>query len=169
MLSNQYIVDFTALHEGNYEYCYKLDDSFFESTDRIELKGVNLEVIILLIKQKAYIDLSFLIKGSVDLECDRCLEFFTSKIDEAHQMRIQLGGKAPDEENDDVIFLAANETSINIEPLIYDFIILSLPMRRVHPEDANGNSGCDPIMLEKLNNHLIDNTLGSDTDFIELN
>jgi uncharacterized metal-binding protein YceD (DUF177 family) len=33
---------------------------------------------------------------------------------------------------------------------MYEYIVLSLPVQRIHPDDENGRSGCDPDMLEKL-------------------
>lgn len=168
MLSDQYIVDFTALRDGNHEYCFKLDDAFFESPDKIELRGVQLEVLMLLMKQASTIDLSFKIKGSVELECDRCLEKYNGLIEGEHYAHIQLGGSIEDQD-EDIILLGAQESSFDAEPLIYDFVILSLPMRRVHPEDANGNNGCDPLMFAKLNSHLIDNAADTDIADTELN
>jgi uncharacterized metal-binding protein YceD (DUF177 family) len=28
--------------------------------------------------------------------------------------------------------------------------MLALPIRKIHPDDSNGNSTCDPVMLKKL-------------------
>ena len=41
-------------------------------------------------------------------------------------------------------------TQVSVEKLIYEFIVLSIPIRRVHPDDEEGNSLCDPDMLKKI-------------------
>jgi uncharacterized metal-binding protein YceD (DUF177 family) len=37
----------------------------------------------------------------------------------------------------------------------YEYILLALPIQRVHPDDKNGESTCDPGMLDKLKEHII--------------
>jgi uncharacterized metal-binding protein YceD (DUF177 family) len=42
-----------------------------------------------------------------------------------------------------------------VAQLIYEFVCLAIPIKRIHPEDENGSSTCDPVMLEKLNKYII--------------
>jgi len=51
---------------------------------------------------------------------------------------------------------------------IYEFIHLALPIRRVHPDDKKGNSTCDPIMLKKLEELVIDEDVDNDPRWDEL-
>jgi uncharacterized metal-binding protein YceD (DUF177 family) len=37
-----------------------------------------------------------------------------------------------------------------MSPFLYEYIHLLLPIRRVHPEDDQGNSRCDPEIIRKL-------------------
>ena len=40
--------------------------------------------------------------------------------------------------------------------VITEFICISLPIRQVHPEDENGNLTCNPEMLMKLDEYLVE-------------
>jgi uncharacterized metal-binding protein YceD (DUF177 family) len=39
---------------------------------------------------------------------------------------------------------------IDLEQYIYESIVLSLPLQRVHPEDVHGQPLCNPAMLERF-------------------
>jgi uncharacterized metal-binding protein YceD (DUF177 family) len=39
---------------------------------------------------------------------------------------------------------------IDLAPFLYEYIHLLLPVRRVHPDERNGQSGCNPEVLKKL-------------------
>ncbi|HKJ79252.1 MAG TPA: DUF177 domain-containing protein, partial [Prolixibacteraceae bacterium] len=46
------------------------------------------------------------------------------------------------------------EHQLNLAQLIYEYISLAIPLKRVHPEDKNGDSQCDTEMLDKINNYV---------------
>ena len=37
----------------------------------------------------------------------------------------------------------------------YEYIHLALPIKRIHPDDKKGRSTCNPVMIRKLEDHLI--------------
>ena len=56
----------------------------------------------------------------------------------------------------DIITLPADEQELDLKQHIYEYILLSIPIKRVHPDDEFGNSTCDPFMLKKLEEFIID-------------
>ena len=46
--------------------------------------------------------------------------------------------------------------------------MLALPIKRVHPDDKNGKSTCDPVMLKKLEELIIDEETDTDPRWDEL-
>ncbi len=40
--------------------------------------------------------------------------------------------------------------------IFMNLYMLALPIKRVHPDDREGNSTCDPVMLKKLEELIID-------------
>ena len=44
----------------------------------------------------------------------------------------------------------SSETELNVAQYIYESICLSLPYQRVHPDDGEGHSTCDPDMLSRF-------------------
>jgi uncharacterized protein len=45
---------------------------------------------------------------------------------------------------------------LDLRQQIYEFIMLALPIKRVHPADKKGKSTCDPVMLKKLEELIIE-------------
>jgi uncharacterized metal-binding protein YceD (DUF177 family) len=54
------------------------------------------------------------------------------------------------EDTDEVMYLQPGEFEVNVAKLIYEFIVVSIPIRHIHPDDEQGNSICNPEMLKKL-------------------
>jgi uncharacterized metal-binding protein YceD (DUF177 family) len=94
-------------------------------------------------------DLRFNIKGSVVINCDRCLEPFPQPLDCENRLLIKLG-KNWDENDPDLVTMPADEHELDVKQYIYEFIHLALPIKRTHPPDKKGNSTCDPEMLIKI-------------------
>ena len=55
------------------------------------------------------------------------------------------------EESEDVMVIPENEYQIDVSELIFDYVSLFLPIKKVHGEDENGKSFCDGDVLSKLN------------------
>jgi uncharacterized protein len=51
---------------------------------------------------------------------------------------------------DDTMVLSRSEDKIELAKHFYDYILLNMPIQRVHPEDEDGESTCDPEMIEKI-------------------
>ena len=55
-------------------------------------------------------------------------------------------------------YLEESMSSIDISEMLYELIMLSIPMRRVHPNDEAGNSTCDKTILKYLSEGTDDNS-----------
>jgi uncharacterized metal-binding protein YceD (DUF177 family) len=58
-------------------------------------------------------------------------------------------------DDNDIIYLSADEYELDLRQHLYEFIHLALPIRRVHPADNDGKTGCNPEMIKRLNELLI--------------
>lgn len=145
-----YIVPFSSLKPGRYEYDFKVSDSFFTHFEQSEVKAGQLDVRFELQRQPVMLALAFDITGTVNLPCDRCGDSYDQPIECHRRMVIHLGGEPQDDE-DDIVVLAAHDHSLDLSRYLFEFITLSIPSRRVHPDNADGTSGCDPEVIAKLN------------------
>ena len=157
MARKEYKIQFAGLSVGEHEFEFKVNDKFFANLDYSEIKQGNIDIKVNLLKQSSMMVLQFDINGTVHLNCDRCMEDFNFPIQGNYKLYIKVGGSDSGDENDDIITIEANEHELDLTQYFYEYIILSLPIKRVHPDDKKGKSTCNEEMINKLKNYLVEN------------
>jgi uncharacterized metal-binding protein YceD (DUF177 family) len=160
----EYIIQFVGLAIGEHEFEFNVGNKFFENLDYSEIKQGAIKVKLTLIKQSTMMVLQFNVSGTVKMNCDRCSVEFDMPISGDYKLIVKVGGHEVGDEDDDIISIAANEHELDLSQFIYEYIMLSLPLKRVHPDDKNGKSTCDKEMLKKLKNYTIENTVDEPID-----
>lgn len=149
---DDYVIPFKGLAEEIHQFHYEIDGSFFEELAFTELHHGFVIVDLVLNKQERMMTLHFSIKGDVEVSCDRCLESFRMPLEGERELYLKFGDEYK-EEDEDVIVLPLDAYQIDIRPFLYEYIMLMLPIKRVHPEEEDDTSGCNPEMLQLLNQH----------------
>ncbi len=152
-MSGLYDIPLSGLKEGSHLYDFDIDRDFFGSYDRSEIKECDIKIRAILVKRSAHMELTIAIGGRVMIACDRCLEDYWQEIESKDTLLIKYGDQW-EEVDDEVVMIPYGENSFELSQFIYEFAHLALPMQRIHPDNKNGESSCDPIMMEKLNEHL---------------
>jgi len=146
---SQYTLPFSGLSEGKHQFDFTVDDRFFAEFETSEVEKGELAILVELEKRSTYLGLTFSISGVVELICDRCLENFTYPVESKRKLLVKFSEK-PVEDEAELIYLHPNDFQVEVAQFIYEFVILSLPIRRIHPDGENGESLCDPVMMKKL-------------------
>jgi uncharacterized metal-binding protein YceD (DUF177 family) len=147
-----YALRISGLGEGEHDFSFELDRQFFALFEHPEIDKGNVHAKVRLEKKQGVISLHFSLKGEVEVECDRCLERFMTGISTSQSIFVKMGD-TPGEIEDDILMIGRDDHEIEVGQYLFEFIILALPYQKVHPEDAQGNSTCDPVMIEKLDAH----------------
>jgi len=153
---NEYIIPFKGLKDGEHDFDYVLDKSFLKNFDNSDVKDISMNVNVKLVKNNSLLEFIFHLNGIVVVECDRCLDDVFLPIN-FQSTTIAKTDNVEDIQKDDIIYLSPTDSKIDISQIIYENIIFSIPLKRVHPV-KNGKSQCNPQMLKKLNKYLIENT-----------
>jgi uncharacterized protein len=159
-----YVIQFAALSMGEHEYQFEIDDKFFENLDYSEIKKGNIQVNLTLMKQSTMMIIESEISGTVNIDCDVCTAELDLPIHGNYKLIVKVGGHETGDEDDDIITLPANEHQLDMRQYFYEYITLSVPIRRVHPDDEDGNSTCDKTTLKKLKTFLTDREPQDPTD-----
>lgn len=146
------IIPFKGLKDAVHLFESKLDKSFFDEFSPEDLDGGNVTVRINLDKKPHLMVFNIEIEGFVRVICDRCLEFYEQEVYFEGKFYVKFGEKN-EEETEELIVLSREEYEVDLSKFVFDSIYLSLPIMRVHPDDENGDSTCDPDMLDKLSEH----------------
>jgi uncharacterized protein len=146
---SQYVIAYKGLKDGLHLFDFKVDDKFFESFENSEIEKGDVDVHVTLNKKTTMLEFEFQMDGKVTVPCDRCLDPFELEIEYEAPLYIKFGDESH-EETEELFVLSEQETEIDVSQFIYEFIHLSLPYRRVHPDDKKGNSTCNKEMIKRL-------------------
>ncbi|RIW14428.1 DUF177 domain-containing protein [Algoriphagus lacus] len=130
-------IEIIKFKEGRHEIDFEIGDSFFQNFEDNEIvqKG-RLTTRVIMDKGANVIELTFLIKGTVQLTCDRSLEVFDHPLEISEKMIYKYGSE--EQEIDENVYMITRDTpSINVAQLIYEYILLALPAKKIHPDYRN--------------------------------
>lgn len=150
---SKYDIEFKGLGEGLHEFEFQIDDLFFEYFKESPVESGKVVIKVILEKRSSFLKLHFKLKGRIELMCDRCLDNYLQKIKLKTELFVKFGEKEF-EEGENVIWVLPEEHQLNLAQLIYEFTILSIPLRHVHPKNNDGNRDCNREMLKKLKDHM---------------
>jgi len=146
---NSYIIPFTLLKGGEHSYLFSVEKGLFTDNNYDEIHDCLLKAHITFNKNSAILNVTFHIYGTINITCDRCGDDFDMEVNIDKKLLIKLDSIIHAEE-DDMISLGKDEVDFDIAPYIYQYIVLSLPMQRIHPEDKDGVRHCNAEALDKL-------------------
>jgi uncharacterized metal-binding protein YceD (DUF177 family) len=149
----EFEIPFLGLKEGIHEYAFDLGAEFFESFEYSEVKQGKVHVDVSMERHERMLVFNFSIRGIVELPCDRCLAPMELKIEGDERLIVKFGQEWM-EESEEVMIMPETESRIDISSFIYEYIMLMLPYKRVHPDpEESGEDLCDQDVVEKLEQH----------------
>lgn len=144
------MIPFVGLKAGRHEFDFEVQDAFFDAFEYSIIKKGDLKVRLLFDKKEHMLVLDFLIGGTVELVCDRCLDPFDYPVETRQRQIVKISDETEEGEQEDVVFIGTREYEIDVAPFIYEFIHLALPMICVHPQNEAGEPACNPEVLAVL-------------------
>ena len=136
-------IDLKGLKEDIHVFESDLDNSFFEALNSQEVHGGRLHVSLSIRKMSGFYDLDCHVFGVVSVACDLCLDDMEQAVDTENHFVVKLGSENSTE--DDVVMVDENEGMLDMSWLVYEFIVLAIPIKHVH---APGK--CNHAMTEVL-------------------
>jgi uncharacterized metal-binding protein YceD (DUF177 family) len=150
----QFKIPFRGLSLGTHFFEWKLDNKFFEAIENPDILDCHLEVNLELEKQERMMTLNFLISGHLNVTCDRCLDPFDLPVNIKEIYFIKFGDEHR-EESETVLVIPESDYQVNVSGLIFDYISLSVPIRKVHPDDEDGQSMCNREAISRLEKYAL--------------
>ena len=147
-----FVIPFKGLSIGVHQFGWEIDKKFFEEVENSEIHDAKLSVSLSFEIQERMFILHFEIDGYVVVKCDRCLYDLKLPVTTDQTLFVKFGDEDL-EETEDIIVIPETDYQIDVSRSIYEFVVLSLPMRKIHGEDENGKSLCNVEMLNKMNEY----------------
>ncbi|MEZ0483654.1 YceD family protein [Fibrella aquatica] len=128
----QYDINIVGLEEKRYEFDFQSDKSFFKSLEQQLITKGDVKTNLVLDKSETMIRLDFSITGSVERTCDRSLDMYDEEVDTRQTLFLKFADRN-EELTDEIELIERNTATINVARYIFDYIVLSMPMRGLHP------------------------------------
>ena len=141
---NEFLIPVSGLALGSHSYQFEINDGFFAEREYSEIQQGKVVVSLDIDRQETLMVLHFGIEGTVRVACERCADEFDLPIRDEREFFLKLGTENA-QESDDVEVVQAEQADYDISSLVYEFIILAVPMHRVHPEGQ-----CNPEVMAML-------------------
>ncbi len=157
------ILPIASLEDGKHTICFSIGDLFIEANPIAEIEKLQVSVNVFLERRgsliKGIVDLS----GSCLMQCDRCLDLCEVVIKNESDFTIVVGGDyTTDDALESVYRVSFDSEECNITDLVFDTIVLGLPAKRDHGEDAQGQSLCNNEVSSLVNKYLVKNDKNTD-------
>lgn len=146
-LLKDFTIQFVGLKEGEHCFEYKIDIKFFEHFEYDEFNDAKLNVTVALNKKATLLELHFEVLGTINVYCDLTNEPFNQQINNDFDLVVKFGNEF-NNDNEDILILPHGDYEFNIAQYIYELIVLSVPLKKIHPGVEDGTLNSD--ILDKL-------------------
>lgn len=153
MCSKDYILPIKGMSVGRHDFKFSIDNEFFKIIENSLVKDARLEIVLNVDKKNTHILLEMDANGFVETECDRCLDSISFPVDIKGKLLVKFVRSCEEEETDEVMILDPSEAELDLSQFIYDYVCLSLPIYKTHPQGE-----CNKEMESKLSGYMIGKT-----------
>jgi len=129
---SQYKVQLASLGEGRYEQDFECGTEFFNNMENPDVIFSDVHVHLDLVKKNDAYDCTFHCKGMLQIPCDRCLDPMVHEVDTTYHITVKYGEDYKDD-SDDLLIIPESDAYLNVAYMLYDTIVLTIPLRHVHP------------------------------------
>jgi uncharacterized metal-binding protein YceD (DUF177 family) len=127
-----YRINIQGLSNNLHQFEFEFGKEFFELYGTDLVSEGSLVANVSLNKHETFIEVEFHIAGTVRLICDRSLEPFDQNV-KIDQKIIFKYGTEEKEITEDVMMITHHTESLELGQLMYEFIGLTIPMKKLHP------------------------------------
>lgn len=153
--SSEFIVRFSGLGIGKHQFEFLAEDWFFEQLENSLIARGAVKVKMEMDKKSTHLGLFFTLEGSVGEVCDRCSVDYDQSVSGEFKMFVKFGD-AYEDVDDELIIIPRGDHELDVAQMVYEFIGLSIPLRKVPCEVLNDTSMCDKAVLDRIAGEAMD-------------
>lgn len=142
-----YKVNLVSLPEGVHEQDFVCGTDFFKNMECGDVIDSDVAVHLYLQKKGEAYHCRFTLCGMMHIPCDRCLDPMAHPVETEYEVTVKYGDTYADNA-DGVLEIPYSDTDLNVAYLLYDTLMLTIPMRHVHPSGE-----CNKAMAVALHRH----------------
>lgn len=151
----EFCIPFSGLKNGEHQFHFKLEESFFEHFETSQVQKVSLEAQVVLDKRENMLVFTTSLEGTFGSICDRCGEDLSLPLNDQFELVVKFGPKRG-HSDEEILVLGPADWQVDMSHYLFEYTHLALPSRMVHSDETE----CDTQMLDLLDAH----TIGSDEE-----
>jgi uncharacterized metal-binding protein YceD (DUF177 family) len=124
----EFKIPFVGLKEGKHNFEFDISKAFFDFFEYDEFNDVSIVTSLLLNKTSTMMELDFIVKGTVNVNCDLTNEPFDQEINADLKLIVRFGEEFNDE-NEEILILPHGEYEVDVKQYIYEMIVLAKPFK----------------------------------------
>lgn len=129
---SEFKLQLKTMPEGESDFSFHLGKGFFADMENEEIHDADVDVALVVNRRGDSFDLKFHFSGTLTLLCTRCLDDLVFPIDTDYHVTVEFGDAYRDE-SDDLLIIPDSSPALNVAFMIYDTIVLTIPIKHVHP------------------------------------
>jgi len=148
----EYQIPYIGLKLGMHRLDYQIDGRFFSNFEGSPITNCKVNVKLEFEKKETLFILNFFLDGTVNVACDTCLEAFDKEIFGDFQCLVKFSEELAKGSNDDdeLIYISREDPFIDISHLIYEYVILCLPIHIVGCKEPGTDPHCNQEVIKHL-------------------
>ena len=131
-MAKEFSVNILGLSKSVHHFDFQLDEDFFKKYGQDLGTNGKFNARVSLDKRETFIEADFKIEGNAFLVCDRSLDDFDYPVSITKKIVFKYG-EEPQEVSDEIIIITADQDKLDLGQLMYEFIALQIPMKKLHP------------------------------------
>ena len=128
----QYNISIAKLEDKQYVHEFEGGNDLFTAFEQDLVENGQFNATVTLDKSATMIQAKFKITGVLALVCDRSLEVFDFPFETEEKLILKFGDRW-EEITEEIMMIPRDTSIINIAQYLYEFITLTVPMKKLHP------------------------------------
>lgn len=145
----EYVIPVGSLKNGQHTFQYEVDWQFFSHFVDSPVQQGRFDVEVTIDKQPDHWLVHFDIDGALDTDCDRCLAPISLPVQGGYDLIVKYS-ESGESDDADLVYVSPDVYQWKIAQLIYEFILLSIPVKHIYACEDENPRPCDDQALTKL-------------------
>lgn len=161
-----YSLPIGGMELGLHRFDFQIDSYFVAQFENYPYGQTDVQVTVEADRDMTMIPLKIEMSGLVTCSCDRCGVDIRLPVQTRYHVVLKEGLTESSEENDEVIMIRPGEHRWSVAGLLYDVLLLAMPMKKTYDCKKDQSPPCDQKVLHRLEGGFDQRPTGAEEDSV---
>lgn len=145
---DHFSLPFSGMKDGFHIYNFEVENDFFKHFEQSPIQNGSFQITVEADKRPGITDLDIIIDGHIGTRCDRCLADINLPVYGDYHIVVKICDDVSDD--DEIIFLTADQPKLYLSQVFYELICISLPLINTYDCHNDLPKPCNQDILNKI-------------------